>query len=114
MGLTRVLFRILGRGFTGRDLILGAGGLFLLGKATHEIHEKLERGPGAPPAPAGASSFAAVLAQIAMHVNRVLRWDPEKEVFTGAGADAVNGMLARNQRAPYGTDAVLAKAGIRI
>ena len=47
MGLTRVLFHLLGRGFTGRALILGAGGLFLLGKATHEIHQKLERSSAA-------------------------------------------------------------------
>ena len=67
MGLTRVLFTLLGRGFTGRDLILGAGGLFLLGKATFEIHEKLEEGPAGPAAaPAGSASFVAVLLQIAL------------------------------------------------
>jgi predicted tellurium resistance membrane protein TerC len=42
MGLTRPLFHILGHGWSGRDLILLAGGLFLLAKATHEIHDKLE------------------------------------------------------------------------
>jgi predicted tellurium resistance membrane protein TerC len=42
MGLTRPLFQILGHGWSGRDLILLAGGLFLLAKATHEIHDKLE------------------------------------------------------------------------
>ena len=67
MGLTRVLFTLLGRGFTGRDLILGAGGLFLLGKATFEIHEKLEEGPAGPAAaPAGSASFVGVLLQIAL------------------------------------------------
>jgi predicted tellurium resistance membrane protein TerC len=42
MGLTRELFSVLGHGFSGRDLILLGGGLFLLAKATMEIHEKLE------------------------------------------------------------------------
>ena len=42
MGLTDDLFTILDHGFSGRDLILLIGGLFLLAKATHEIHNKLE------------------------------------------------------------------------
>jgi predicted tellurium resistance membrane protein TerC len=42
MGLTRPLFGVLGRGVSGRDLILLAGGLFLIFKATWEIHDKLE------------------------------------------------------------------------
>ncbi len=42
MGLTRQLFAVLGHGFSGRDLILLGGGLFLVGKATIEIHDKLE------------------------------------------------------------------------
>jgi predicted tellurium resistance membrane protein TerC len=66
MGLTQVLFRAWGRGFTGRDLILGVGGLFLIGKATHEIHEKLERGPESSPNAPAAATFGAVLAQIAL------------------------------------------------
>ena len=40
--LTTTLFTVLGKGFAGRDLILLFGGLFLIGKATHEIHHKLE------------------------------------------------------------------------
>lgn len=40
--LTAPLFAVLGKSFSGRDLILIAGGLFLLYKATHEIHEKME------------------------------------------------------------------------
>jgi len=40
--LTEPLFAIAGRGFSGRDLILLGGGLFLLAKATYEIHDKLE------------------------------------------------------------------------
>ena len=39
--LTEPLFTI-GRGFSGRDLILIGGGLFLIGKSTYEIHDQLE------------------------------------------------------------------------
>jgi predicted tellurium resistance membrane protein TerC len=42
MGLTAQLFAVAGHGFSGRDLILLGGGLFLIGKATIEIHDKLE------------------------------------------------------------------------
>jgi predicted tellurium resistance membrane protein TerC len=45
--LTAPLFTILGAEISGRDLILIAGGLFLMGKATHEIHDKLEGEEGA-------------------------------------------------------------------
>ena len=42
IGLTTPLFTVLRQEFSGRDLILIVGGLFLLGKSTHEIHAKLE------------------------------------------------------------------------
>src|SRR3954469_1205484 len=42
VGLTRPLFQLFDHPVTGKDLILGLGGLFLIAKATHEIHEKLE------------------------------------------------------------------------
>lgn len=42
MRLTQPLFQILSQEISGRDLILIGGGLFLLAKSTHEIHEKLE------------------------------------------------------------------------
>src|SRR5512140_2188004 len=44
VGLTAPLFTLFGQALSGRDLILVAGGLFLLGKATSEIHELLEGG----------------------------------------------------------------------
>src|SRR5687767_7005014 len=42
MSLTKPLFELFSREFSGRDLILIGGGLFLLAKSTHEIHDKLE------------------------------------------------------------------------
>jgi predicted tellurium resistance membrane protein TerC len=61
--LTAPLFGVFGQEISGRDLILIAGGLFLLAKSTHEIHDKLEGESGRttkriPP------SFASVLVQI--------------------------------------------------
>jgi len=59
MGLKKELFSLFGNGFTGKDLILLAGGIFLLVKATHEIHEKIEdkeheHGPKKQPVSKGA------------------------------------------------------------
>lgn len=61
--LTTPLFTFIGHGFSGRDLVLLFGGLFLIYKATHEIHEKLEGGEAARVTRA-AASFASVIAQI--------------------------------------------------
>ena len=46
MHLTEPLFELFGRGFSGRDLILLVGGLFLIAKGTREIHERLEGSAG--------------------------------------------------------------------
>ena len=64
MGLTAPLLAILGKGFTGRDLILLGGGLFLIAKATREIHENLEVVHEQHKAPSGRAAFGIVLAQI--------------------------------------------------
>jgi predicted tellurium resistance membrane protein TerC len=61
--LTAPLFSILGEEISGRDLILLVGGLFLLGKATLEIHERLEGEEGHQSARV-APTFAAVIVQI--------------------------------------------------
>jgi predicted tellurium resistance membrane protein TerC len=61
MGLTATLFEFLGRAFSGRDLILLGGGLFLVGKATWEIHDKLEGGEHPGTRPAAASLFAVIV-----------------------------------------------------
>jgi predicted tellurium resistance membrane protein TerC len=66
MGLTRELFTVVGHGFSGRDLILLGGGLFLLAKATFEIHDKLEVEHGAELPGKGVASFWGVIAQIGL------------------------------------------------
>jgi predicted tellurium resistance membrane protein TerC len=61
--LTEPWFTIVGQEISGRDLILILGGLFLLGKSTYEIHDKLEGDEGHA-SRAVASSFASVIFQI--------------------------------------------------
>ena len=61
--LTTPLFVVIGNEISGRDIVLILGGLFLLGKATYEIHQKLEGEEGHGSARAG-STFASVIAQI--------------------------------------------------
>ena len=61
--LTTPLFEIMGQGFSGRDLILVGGGLFLLGKATYEIHDKLEGEEGHSSGRV-AATFASVITQV--------------------------------------------------
>ena len=63
--LTAPWFTVLGQEISGRDLILILGGLFLLGKSTHEIHDRLEGEEGHGSAKA-AASFGSVLVQIAL------------------------------------------------
>jgi predicted tellurium resistance membrane protein TerC len=63
MRLTAPLFAVLGRGLSGRDLILIAGGLFLIAKSTHEMHVRLE-GEDQHRETHGGASFASVIAQI--------------------------------------------------
>jgi predicted tellurium resistance membrane protein TerC len=82
MGLTAPLFTvpILGAEVSGRDLVLIVGGLFLVAKSTHEIHDKLEGHEGAQSAKV-AASYAAVLAQI-MALDLVFSLD---SVITAVG-----------------------------
>ena len=65
MGLTAPLLTLMGKGLSGRDLILLIGGLFLIAKSTQEIHDKLEGPDHATSKPAKVvASFASVIVQI--------------------------------------------------
>lgn len=83
VGLTKPLFEIAGQSVSGRDLVLLLGGLFLLGKATHEIHQNLEGEDGEVTngMPAKAVSFGAVIVQIGL-LDIVFSLD---SVITAAG-----------------------------
>jgi len=63
IGLTEPVVTIFGKGLSWRDLILLAGGLFLIYKATHEIHQGVE-GEHHDTASAVKASFTAIVAQI--------------------------------------------------
>jgi predicted tellurium resistance membrane protein TerC len=65
MRLTEPIFTLFSNAISGRDLILLVGGLFLLGKSTHEIHNSLE-GPGEDAQQTQAAGFASILIQIAI------------------------------------------------
>jgi len=64
MGLTAPLFTVLAQEISGRDIILIVGGLFLLAKSTHEIHNSLEGAEDEASAGGAAVSMASVLVQI--------------------------------------------------
>ena len=80
MGLTEPWFTVLNQAISGRDVVLIGGGLFLLAKATHEIHNSLEgiedRGTAV-----AATSLGMVLTQIAI-LNVVFSLD---SVITAVG-----------------------------
>ena len=73
IGLTQPMFFVFGHGVSGKDLILALGGLFLIYKATHEIHAALEGDEGEASAKVMAN-YAAVVAQIAI-INLVFSID---------------------------------------
>jgi predicted tellurium resistance membrane protein TerC len=90
IGLTEPWFTILDQEISGRDLILLLGGLFLLGKATFEIHEKLEGHEGHASARV-APSFTSIIIQI-MLLDIVFSLD---SVITAVGmADDIEVMIA--------------------
>jgi predicted tellurium resistance membrane protein TerC len=64
MGLTSPLFTVLGHGLSGRHLVLLGGGLFLIAKSVHEIHDKLEGGAEEVSAGGRSASFTATIIQI--------------------------------------------------
>jgi len=90
MSLIEPLFGLFGHEFSGRDLILVGGGLFLLYKATHEIHDKLEGEEHQKTAGAGQATLGSVILQIAI-IDMVFSLD---SVITAVGmADDVGVMV---------------------
>jgi predicted tellurium resistance membrane protein TerC len=88
--LTAPLFSVLGQEISGRDLILITGGLFLIGKSTHEIHQKLEGEEGGSERRVRVS-FRSVLIQILL-LDIVFSLD---SVITAVGmVDKVGIMIA--------------------
>ena len=92
IGLTAPLFTLFGMEFSGRDLILLGGGLFLLAKATTEIHESLEGGAaGHGPSGGGTASFRSVIIQIVL-IDAVFSLD---SIITAVGlSDQIVVMIA--------------------
>ncbi|HEX6049045.1 MAG TPA: TerC family protein, partial [Gemmatimonadaceae bacterium] len=91
--LTSPLFTVVGVDISGRDLILILGGLFLIGKATHEIHDKLEGEEATSAERKAVASMTAVIAQI-MVIDIVFSLD---SVITAVGmVDQVSIMIAAN------------------
>lgn len=63
IGLTAPLFTVFQQEISGRDIILLVGGLFLIAKSTHEIHQRLE-GDEAHASVAAAATFSSIIIQI--------------------------------------------------
>jgi predicted tellurium resistance membrane protein TerC len=90
VGLTAPLFTVLGEEISGRDIILIAGGIFLIWKATGEIHGLVE-GEEHGKEQRAATTFAGVLAQIAV-IDLVFSLD---SIITAVGmVDDVRVMIA--------------------
>ncbi|HEX7043010.1 MAG TPA: TerC family protein [Burkholderiales bacterium] len=90
VGLTAPLFEVLGEEISGRDLILIGGGVFLLWKATSEIHGLIEGADHGPERPA-AATFGGILAQIAV-IDLVFSLD---SIITAVGmVDEIPVMIA--------------------
>ncbi|MEN9397326.1 MAG: hypothetical protein RLZ81_1856 [Pseudomonadota bacterium] len=99
MSLNVDLFSVMGMGFSGRDLVLLCGGLFLLYKASHEIFVEVEAREQHAPAPtdalalkaAGSRLFWAIIGQIAV-IDIVFSLD---SVITAVGmVDRIGVMIA--------------------
>ena len=92
MKLTDDLFTVMGRGITGKDVILIGGGLFLLAKSTIEIHHGMEdAGEDGVKKVGGRATFLSVITQIAI-IDIVFSLD---SVITAVGmADHVQVMIA--------------------
>ena len=97
IGLTEPMFFVFGHGVSGKDLILAIGGLFLIYKATHEIHNSLEGEEGEASAKVMAN-FAAVVTQIALinlvfsiELDRHRGGHGQRDLDHGGGGDSLDG-----------------------
>lgn len=88
VGLTTPVLTLFGFGISGRDLILIAGGLFLIWKSTGEVHQLLEGEEGSESHKV-ASSFAGVIAQI-MVIDLVFSLD---SIITAVGMVSEVGVM---------------------
>jgi predicted tellurium resistance membrane protein TerC len=64
IGLTEAVITVVGLALSWRDIILIGGGLFLIAKATHEIHGEMEDSEGGGESTGGTTAFLLVIAQI--------------------------------------------------
>ena len=91
MGLTATLFTVMEHAVSGRDLILLGGGLFLIAKATFEIHEKLEHNPEEDVRVRKTLGFVSAVTQI-MFLDIIFSLD---SVITAVGmANNISVMIA--------------------
>lgn len=74
MGLKDPLFAVMDKSFSGRDLIMLGGGLFLMAKATYEIHHKVE-GDDAGPSTEGSGNLKKVYANATSILMQILMLD---------------------------------------
>lgn len=81
VGMTQPLFTVLGQGFSGRDLVLLLGGLFLLWKSVGEIHETFEGAEGGGASATVKNTFAGIILQI-MVIDLVFSLD---SIITAVG-----------------------------
>ena len=81
VGLVEPIFTLFGKGFSGRDIILILGGLFLVWKSTSEIHESLEGAEGETTTSVVKAGFASVIMQI-MVIDLVFSLD---SIITAVG-----------------------------
>ncbi|OWW19814.1 TerC family protein [Noviherbaspirillum denitrificans] len=91
VSMTQPLFTLFGQGFSGRDIVLLAGGLFLLWKSVGEIHETFEGAGGDHASTAVKNTFAGIVLQI-MVIDLVFSLD---SIITAVGmVDQIAVMIA--------------------
>ena len=105
VGLTEPVLTLFGYGVSGRDLILIAGGLFLIWKSTGEVHQLLEGEEGSESAKV-ASSFAGVIAQI-IAIDLVFSLD---SIITAVGMVSEVGVMIAAVVASVGLMMLFAKS----